>query len=106
MGMLLNDAIHCYLGLLPVEICWKIYLLKISSCVSADDFNVDSHRSSPIWTQDNKYVILSYTPYEDLLNNKIENDIEEPSSNAQEKIILTTDDEKPQEHWQQEELVE
>jgi hypothetical protein len=52
---------------------------------------------------------LSYTPYE---VEKFEND-EEPPPNAQEDFNqhdhvenVATDDEKPQEHWQQEELVE
>jgi hypothetical protein len=56
---------------------------------------------------------LSYTPYEDLLSNKIKNEIEEPPPNAQEYFSqhthmedVVTDDEKSQEHWQQEQLVE
>jgi hypothetical protein len=72
-----------------------------------------SHPPSPIWTQDNEYFILSYTPYEDLSSNKFENEIEEPPPNAQEDFSqhahvenVATNDEKSQEHWQQEELVE
>jgi hypothetical protein len=42
-----------------------------------------SHPPSPIWTQDNEYSILSYTPYEYLSSNKFENEIEEPPPNAQ-----------------------
>jgi hypothetical protein len=37
---------------------------------------------------------------------KFENEIKEPPPNAQEDFSLATDDENPQEHWQQEQLVE
>jgi hypothetical protein len=49
---------------------------------------------------------LSYTPYEDILSNKFENEIEEPPPNTQEYFSLVIDDENPQEPWQQEQLVE
>jgi hypothetical protein len=48
---------------------------------------------------------LLYTPYEDLSSNKFENEIKEPPPNAQEYFSLAIDDENPQEHLQQEELV-
>jgi hypothetical protein len=56
---------------------------------------------------------LSYTPYEYLSSNKIKNEIEQPPPNAREDFSQHThmkdiviDDEKSQEHWQQEPLVE
>jgi hypothetical protein len=49
---------------------------------------------------------LLYTPYEDILNNKFENEIEEPPPNTQEDSNLVIDDETSQENLQQEELME
>ena len=49
---------------------------------------------------------LLYTPYEDISSNKFENEIKEPPPNACEDCIIAIDDEKPQENWQQEQLVE
>jgi hypothetical protein len=60
-----------------------------------------------------KYFSLSYTPYEDSSCNKFEIEIEDPPPNAQEDFsqhthmeYVVTNDEKSQEHWQQEQLVE
>jgi hypothetical protein len=60
-----------------------------------------------------KYFSLSYTPYENSSCNKFEIEIEEPPPNAQVDFSqhthmedVVTDDEKSQEHWQQEQLVE
>jgi hypothetical protein len=41
---------------------------------------------------------FSYTPDEDILRSKFENEIEEPPPPAQEYLILVTYDEKPQKH--------
>jgi hypothetical protein len=96
---LLGNALEWFHSLLPGTITsWDVL-----ETLFAENF---SHPPSPIWTQDNEYFILSYTPYEDLSSNKFENEIEEPPPNAQEDFSLATDDENPQEHWQQEELVE
>jgi hypothetical protein len=65
-----------------------------------------SHPPSPIWAQDKEHFLPSHTPYEYLSNIKFENEIENPPLNAQEESSLATDDEKPHEHRQQEELVE
>jgi hypothetical protein len=72
-----------------------------------------SHPPSTIWMQDNRDFILSYIPYEDISRKKFENKIKEPPPNEQEVFIqhihvesFATDDENPQEHWKQEELVE
>jgi hypothetical protein len=61
---------------------------------------------------------FSYTPYEDISGNKFKNEIEEYPPNAQQDFTQHVEnvtiflqwshlnDENPQEHWQQEELVE
>jgi hypothetical protein len=49
---------------------------------------------------------LLYTPYEDISNNKFENEIEEPPPNTQEDSNLVIDDETSQENLQQEEVME
>ena len=45
-----------------------------------------------------KDLNLSYTPYEYILNNKFENEIEDPPLNTQEDLILVIDDETSQEN--------
>jgi hypothetical protein len=73
-----------------------------------DEFSKSSHivedEDENSNLQEENFSLL-YTPYEDISSNKFDNEIKEPPPNAQEDFILAIDDENPQEHLQQEELV-
>jgi hypothetical protein len=58
------------------------FIPRVYTYASYGDFNVVSDPPSPIWTQGNEYLILSYTPYEYILGREFENEIEEPPPNA------------------------
>jgi hypothetical protein len=78
--------------------------------VSSSHISENKNENSNFQVQD---FSLSYTPYEDSSCNKFEIEIEEPPPNAQVDFNQHThmkdvviDDEKSQEHWKQEQLVE
>jgi hypothetical protein len=74
-----------------------------------DEFSKSSHvdeNKDENYNLQEENFILSYTPYEYLLRSKFDNEIKEPTPNAQEYFSLVTYDKNPKEHWQQEKLME
>jgi hypothetical protein len=66
-----------------------------------DEFSKSSHIAEDEDENSNlqeENFSLSYTPYDDILRSKFDNEIKEPSPNIQEDFNLAIDDENPQEH--------
>jgi hypothetical protein len=77
-----------------------------SHCIEEEHFQDIANETIILNVEKKENFSLLYTPYEDISNNKFENEIEEPPPNTQEDSSLVIDDETSQENLQQEELME
>jgi hypothetical protein len=67
-------------------------------CIEEEHFQDIAHETIILNVEKKENFSLLYTPYEDISNKKIENEIEDPPLNTQEDFSLVIDDETSQEN--------